>query len=268
MIKILIVEDEKLIRKGLIHTVDWLSMDCVVVGEAENGKIGLEQIEKLKPDLVITDIRMPIMDGLEMLKKVKSRDAFQSIIISSYADFEYAQQALKLNAFDYLLKPIDEDKLRNMIFKVSDCIEDKKKFIDFKSKLKNVENINIIDIECYQNDDSIKSKYSNEIIEYIVKHYKKKISIDDISKKLKVSASYLSRKFKEDTQHTFIDFLNKYRIQKSIELLITGEYKIYEAADLVGFGDYKYFSHVFKLNMKCSPQEFIKSDYYISHFSK
>lgn len=74
MIKILVVEDENIIRKGLIGTIDWLSAGFVVAGEAINGKDGLEKIEKIKPDLVITDIRMPVMDGLEMLRKAEEKN--------------------------------------------------------------------------------------------------------------------------------------------------------------------------------------------------
>ena len=268
MIKVLIVEDEDLIRKGLVYTIDWLSMGCIIIGEAENGKEGSEKIKILKPDLVITDIRLPIMSGLEMLKSFKNNDVFQTILISSYPDFEYAQEAIKLNVFDYLLKPINEDKLRNIIFKVEERIEKKKIFNYLKNNTKDINEVNLLDIECYTNNDFFKSKFTYEIIEYIVIMYRKKISLEYIAKKLNVSVSYLSRIFKEDTEYTFTDFLNRYRIQKSIELLINSEYKIYEIADLIGFSDYKYFSYVFKQNMNCSPQEFIKSDYYISRFSK
>ena len=71
MIRVLIVEDEEFIRKGLVHTMDWLKMDCLVVGEAENGEEGFERILELKPDVVLTDIRMPKLDGIAMIEKAK-----------------------------------------------------------------------------------------------------------------------------------------------------------------------------------------------------
>lgn len=93
MIRVLIVEDEEIIRKGLINTIDWIEKDCNIVGEAINGLDGLEKIRELKPDLVITDIKMPNLNGLEMIKRCQSEDiVFESILLTSYGEFEYAKE--------------------------------------------------------------------------------------------------------------------------------------------------------------------------------
>lgn len=84
MYRVLIVEDEKVIRKGIIYVVDWAAFDCLVVGEAENGQQGLDMIEQLHPDIVITDVRMPLMDGLEMVQKGRERQDFETILLSAY----------------------------------------------------------------------------------------------------------------------------------------------------------------------------------------
>lgn len=263
MIKLIIVEDEDIIRKGLVYTIDWLSMDCVVVGEAENGEEGIEKIKELKPDVVITDIKMSKKDGLEMLRETNKIYDFESIIISSYSEFEYAKKAIKLNVFDYLLKPIDEEKLKEIMRKIKIHIENKKIYQNIKEHTKNMNQIKIIDIDYYINAKKYNSKYTAKIIDYIIENYTSKITIDDLSEKLYISPSYLSRNFKEETDQTFNKFLNKYRIQKSLELLFLGEYKVYEIAELVGFSNYKYFSRVFKKYIKCAPLEFIKSNYSI-----
>ena len=93
MIQLLIVEDEEIIRKGLQYTIDWLSLDIVIAGVAENGKEGLDLIRKLDPDIVLTDIKMPIMDGLTMLEKA-SEELYKivPIILTSYSEFDYAKQ--------------------------------------------------------------------------------------------------------------------------------------------------------------------------------
>jgi two-component system response regulator YesN len=261
MIRILIVEDENIIRKGLVYTIDWTSMDCVIVGEAKNGEEGIAKIEELKPDIVITDIRMPKLDGLEMLQQANNIHKFESIVISSYSEFEYAKQAIKLGVFDYLLKPIDEDKLKLLISKVKDEIMSKKIYKEIKKQVKNIDQITILDIDQYSNSSKIKSKYTKKAIKFIVRNYKVKISVEELSDKLDVSSSYLSRKFKQETGHTFNNFINRYRVQKSLELLETGEYKVYEIADLVGFSNYKYFSKVFKDYLNCSPLEFANSNW-------
>ncbi|TDT68010.1 AraC family two component transcriptional regulator [Hypnocyclicus thermotrophus] len=260
MIKILIVEDESIIRKGLIYTINWLEMGCIVIGDAENGEKGLEKINKLLPDVVITDIKMPRINGLEMIEKAKKKFDFETIIISSYSEFEYAKQAIHLEVFDYLLKPIDEEKLKKIIEKVKIKIKDKKIYNEIKEKIENKkENLEIININYYMYSNEQISKRILKMIEYIKENYNKKISIEDIADKLDCSSGYLSRKFREETGITFNNFVNKYKIQKSIELLNSGKYKVYEIADMLGFNNYKYFAQVFKNYMNCSPLKFINT---------
>ena len=108
----------------------------------------------------------------------------------------------------------------------------------------------------------IKSDKDNDYVQRILKEtkerYADKISIESFSEELGVSGSYLSRKFKEATGQTYLDFLNKYRIQKAVKLLETGTYKIYEVSEMTGFSDYKYFSTVFKKYTDSSPSDFVK----------
>lgn len=257
MIKVLIVEDEDFIRKGLIGIFDWVSSDCVVIGEAENGLVGLKNIEKLKPDVVITDIKMPKMTGIEMVRKAKETCDFETLILSSYNDFEYAKQAIDLRVLDYILKPIDDEYLKNSLLKVKKLLDEKQLFDKLRESIKDINSISLIDLKNYKSN-ALADKYTEKIIEYILQNYNKKISIEEFAEKYNVSTSYLSRQFKAQTAHTFHDFLNKYRIQKSIEILDTGEYKVYEVSNMVGFSEYKHFSTVFKKYMNFSPVEFLK----------
>ena len=99
MLKVVVIEDEELVRRGIVMAVDWASVDCEVVGEASNGEAGLEEIRRLRPDIVVTDIRMPRMDGLEMLRRLREEGCGVSVILlTAYSDFSYAQAALKLLA--------------------------------------------------------------------------------------------------------------------------------------------------------------------------
>ena len=119
MLRVLIAEDEDIIRKGLVYTTDWLSMDCVVVAEAANGQEGLEKILECRPDVVIADICMPFLDGIEMIKKASETVHFKSILLTSYADFEYARRAIDARVCEYMLKPVDEDELADIMKPVS-----------------------------------------------------------------------------------------------------------------------------------------------------
>ena len=114
ILRVMIVEDEDMIRNGLVKTLPWADMGCTVIGSAGDGKSGLEQIIERRPDVVITDIRMPEMDGFEMLERALAVYRFHIIIFTSYAEFDYAQKAISIHAYDYLLKPLDEKRLAGM----------------------------------------------------------------------------------------------------------------------------------------------------------
>ncbi|KQO16646.1 response regulator transcription factor [Paenibacillus sp. Leaf72] len=124
MYKVLIVDDEIFVRKGLINLMNWAAMQFEICGEAENGKQAIKLIERLKPDLVIVDIRMPMLDGLELIKHVKEEGDHQPlfIIISGHHDFTYAQQALRYNVSDYILKPVDKKELGSTLKKVENTL--------------------------------------------------------------------------------------------------------------------------------------------------
>jgi len=118
ILRVFIVEDEEMIRKGLVHTINWAGMGCLVVGSAADGRSGLSSILQKRPDVVITDIRMPEMDGLEMLERALAVYSFRIILLTSYADFDYARRAISLRACDYLLKPLDEEKPASLMSRI------------------------------------------------------------------------------------------------------------------------------------------------------
>lgn len=234
MYKVLIVEDEELIRKGLQFVVPWQSMGCVVVGEAINGKDGLEKIKIHRPDIVLSDIRMPEMDGLEMLQKSIEKYKYQAILLSGYSEFEYARQAIGLGVSEYLLKPVDFQLLQETIKRI--CSP------------KNA-------VECIA-----KNRYVNILLKYIEENYPSRISISDISEQYEISTNYLNSKFKEETGYTFNDYLNRHRVSVASKLLQEGNLKVYEIAMQVGFIDYKYFVKVFKKYTGARPTELQKNE--------
>ncbi|UVI29377.1 response regulator transcription factor [Paenibacillus spongiae] len=259
MLKVVIVEDEDIIRKGLLHTVDWLSMHCTVIGDAGDGQEGLRLIRQYRPDLVITDIRMPVMNGIEMVEQALKIYPFQSIILTSYSEFEYAKKAISLKVSEYLLKPVDEEKLTGIIANIRREITQGKDYDDIINRTKTIGDIHLIDLDGYLYAEQKQNYYVSEAIKRIKSEYYQKLSIEAIADELEVSPSYLSRKLKEVTSQTFLDILNKYRIQKAVELLATGKCRIYEIADMTGFSEYKHFCNVFKKYTGASPTNFMKS---------
>ncbi|MFS0722970.1 response regulator [Paenibacillus sp. 1P07SE] len=124
MIKVVIVDDEKMIREGLRSIMPWHELGYDVVATAANGREGVEQYLAYQPELMIVDIRMPGMDGLELIEAVRALGgAVRFLILSGYADFEYAKRAIKLQTDGYLLKPVDEDELQQHLMKLRDTLE-------------------------------------------------------------------------------------------------------------------------------------------------
>ncbi|MCI6452902.1 MULTISPECIES: response regulator [Hungatella] len=116
---IILVDDEEEVRKSIIKQIDWESAGFQVVGDAENGEDALEKIEVLEPDVVLTDIRMPYMDGLTLAEKIRQRyPSTKVVIFSGYDDFEYAQKAIKLNVTEYILKPVNVEELTSILKRI------------------------------------------------------------------------------------------------------------------------------------------------------
>lgn len=108
----MIVDDEPLIRRGLRETIEWDNLGLEVAGEACNGIEALDIIEKINPQIIITDVKMPIMDGIELIKKINELNIkVKVIILSGYNEYEYLKEAIKYNVESYLLKPIDQNEL-------------------------------------------------------------------------------------------------------------------------------------------------------------
>ncbi|GAB6254644.1 response regulator transcription factor [Peribacillus sp. N1] len=256
MINLLIVEDERMIRQGLLYTIDWTALGVSIIGEASNGMEGYEKIIDLKPDIVLTDIKMPKMNGIEMIEAASQSLFFHKIILSSYSDFSYAQKGIKLEVFDYILKPVDARILNETIKKLTVKIANNREIENRAKKMPYFEEL--LEGAGYTKDSM--NIYVKQCIEYIREHYAEKINNEEMADRLNVSSSYLSRVFKKETSHTITDYLNRYRVMKAISLLQTNHYRIYEVAYRVGFSNYKHFCTVFKKYVSYSPSEFMNRE--------
>ena len=243
MLKVLVVEDEEMIRKGIVLAVDWAALDCVVVGEAADGAAALDAVERYDPSLIITDLKMPRMDGIQMLQQLRARgNNAYVIILTAYDCFSYAQSALRLGAVDFLLKPFHDGELEQA-----------------------VPNLQRRMAAARQPDDEAipglkkgdKSKYVLQAMDYIGAHYgEQTISVSTIAQHLGLSESHLSHLFRKETDYTIMNYLTRYRIHKAMELLRDCRLKVYEIAERVGYRDITYFSSTFKKVVGMSPSEF------------
>lgn len=243
MHRVLIVDDELMVRRGIALGVDWQQMGCVIVGEAANGAEGLARALELKPDLIVTDIRMPNMDGLSMLTELRKRgDDARVIVLTAYDEFTFAQKALRLGAVDYLLKPFQN---RDLAVAVSRILQREQ-----VSGVPTPQSL-LLDTSMAAN------KYVVEAIHYIAAHYgDNDIGITAIAGNLCVSEGHLSHVFKKEINCTVTGYLTQYRIHAAMKALGDCRMKVYEVAGQVGYRDVNYFSSIFKKYTGLSPSEY------------
>lgn len=244
MLKVLIVDDEAPVRRGVVAGIDWASLGCTVVGEAADGEEGIAAAERYRPELIITDVRMPRMDGLEMLRVLRERGSRAHVIVlTAHNDFECVRSALRLGAADYLLKPFRERELRSAIERVrrQDVAVSPRAARD--------------DLPDFPSGD--KSKYVLQTLAYITEHYADAdISIAAIARSVSISEGHLSHVFKKETGFTTLGYLTQYRIHRARCLLSDCRYKVYEVAGMVGYRDVAHFSSTFKKHTGLSPSEY------------
>lgn len=246
MLKVLVVEDEEIIRKGIVLAVDWAALDCAVVAEASNGQEGLEKAREVSPDLIITDLKMPKMDGLEMLENLRQGGCQAYVIIlTAYDSFPYAQRAIRLGAVDFLLKPFHDGDLEEAVLRLQ------KRFLPKQEPPQ----ANLPPVRA-----NIQSRYVLDAMEYIGQNFSdSNLSVGQVASQLGLSEGHLSHLFKKEAGCTVGNYLTRCRIQHAMLLLRQRKQKVYEVAESCGYRDITYFSGTFKKLVGVSPSEYQNS---------
>lgn len=274
MYRLVIIDDEYIVVEGLQVLLKKLGEDCEVVGTAGDGQKGLELILREKPDVVITDIRIPYMDGLSMIETCREViPGIRFIIISGYQEFEYARRALVLGALDYIDKPVTADKL-HMAFvrlKESDRRRGERKPEGSRTGAAEGPNEGRAEERLSESEAGLSAAQSSagrvavdasgvieQINSYIHANYMHDIGLTELSDMVSMNPAYLSVLFKDRNGISFIKYLTRVRLEKARELLARGA-KTAEAAEAVGYHDAHYFSEIFKKNTGMTPSEYKES---------
>lgn len=240
MYKVLLVDDEKYISRGLEMGVDWKSINVNTIYTAQNGVQALSLIHKKKPDVVVTDIRMPGMNGLELIQAAKAvYPDLPFIILSGYPDFAYAQKALQYGVFRYLLKPFDLIELTECIRLLLNTIPHKEPNSDTGEHTTPPLNPTI-----------------QGILTFIEDNLTKEITIEMLSNSFGLTPNYLSSLFKKETGKGIVEHITRLRIEKACDMLIHTDHKVQYICTAVGISDYFYFSKLFKKYMQVTPTQF------------
>lgn len=261
MIRVVVVEDEEFIRKGLILTTPWTKLRCQVVGEAENAVAAVALAHSVYPDIVITDIRMPEMSGLDMIAAIKQELDCEFIIISGYDEFDYARTALKLGVNGYLVKPVDPRELAALLEEVIKKVEEKQKVKSALKSLKYLQEKMPLLKMFEEGAGTSYDRYLDSAMTYMNTNCDREMTVKDVADALGISDSYLGKLVKQKTGLTFVELLTIIRISRAIGLMKQEEaFKIYEIAAAVGYRDSRHFSEVFKKYVGISPSEYRRGD--------
>ncbi len=235
MWRVIAADDELYIREVLQKLVPWQKLNCELCFVAQNGEELLEKMEECPADIVLTDIKMPVMDGLQLAKQLyETYPETQIIILSAYEDFSYAKTAIKYSVCEYVLKISILEDLQQAVEKAIHNLE--KQILDCKAE----ENPSLI----------------HQMEQFVEEHLYTNFTLDDMAEALHANRSYLSRLYKNKKGNNLFAYVMQKRIEKSKQLILQNHFKIYEIAEQVGFEDTAYFSKVFKKFTGCSPREY------------
>lgn len=241
-IKLLVADDEDTIRNGIAKYIQLHTDRFDKIYLAGNGQEAMDIIFRDKPDIMFLDVQMPLKNGIEVMQEAGRAGVLPyTMILSAYDEFKYCQQALRLGAKEYLLKPVRSSDILMMANNAADELFGAEK----KDKAESAEEKNHL-VELAR--------------EYVEEHYYKNLMLADVAQKVGISAGYLSTLFQKQLSKGFVDYLNEIRVEHACTYLRQTYLKTYEIAYKVGFRDEKYFSKVFKKIKGRSPSEYRKQN--------
>lgn len=258
-ISVCFAEDEPLMRNYLRDNIKLIHPDFYIKDLASNYNEALDLFSKNEYDLLITDIKMPGGTGLELIEKLRqSNNSIPVILVTGYDDFDYAKTAIKLNVSAYLLKPLDDKEMKEVLEKIKLNLLENKNTIKFSSNISSDEITRLI-VERLSpekvNDPSIGQK----AIEYISQHYKENISQSDVASAIGVTPSYLSNIFREENGESYSKFITRLRMAQAAILLRTKpNFSIKNISEEVGYFSEKHFISLFKNFYGLTPNDYRK----------
>ena len=237
-LRVLLVDDEIMIREGFKRLFDWQAHNCEVVGEAADGMEALSQIDALRPDIVIMDINIPIMNGLKVIQVSRMKHPNTAfVIVSGYDDFSYCREALRLQITDYILKPVNYEEFGS-------CIDNLKISL-FEQR-----------VSAEEEPEKGEERTITGITRYLQEHLAEEMSLSVLAEEFHLNPQYISQLFKNEIGVGFLAYLTNIRMEKAKKLLLSTSLSIAEVAEQSGYGDYRVFTKVFKKTEGITPSQY------------
>lgn len=235
-LRVLLVDDEIMIREGFKKLFDWEAHECVVVGEAADGMEAITKIDEEQPDIVIMDINIPIINGLKVIQLSRVKyPSMAFVIVSGYDDFSYCREALRLQITDYILKTVNYEEFGS-------CID----------RLK----ISLYNNEVKEKPVVKKERVITGITKYMQEHLSEDVSLHILSEEFHLNSQYISQLFKNEIGVNFLTYLTNIRMEHAKKLLLSTSLSIAEVSEQSGYGDYRVFTKVFKKSEGITPSQY------------
>jgi two-component system, response regulator YesN len=249
MYRCLIADDEKIIRDDLETLIDWQAEGITLVGLATNGRTAYDIFVRERPDIVITDIKMPSVDGIELSRMILETDADVVVVfLTGYKDSEYAIQAVNIGVKRYLLKyELTAASLQREVREIVRILGERRKAV--------------ARAEGVGGSEAGERRYSRKVteaIECIQRGYRRNPRLSEVADQIGISKIYLCAAFKKETGENFVDYVNRVKIEEAKLLLRDTDSMVHEVARNVGYESLQYFSLVFKRIVGKNPSEYRK----------
>ncbi len=245
MYQVMLIDDEPWTLIYLNKLFSRPDLGFTVSASQSDASGALSAILSNPPDVIVTDIQMPGLTGLKLLETIHQNHLqCLTVILSAYAEYDYAKQALKFGAFDYLVKPVNMQDVQNLLIQIRQHLEKSPHSEDNLSQDESPSDSSAFEFE--------------KLLAYIKKHYREKLLIKDLAKQFFLSPNYCSSTFVQRTGMTFSRYLTHLRMEKAVELLNAGSWSIQEIANFTGYDDLVYFTKVFKKHYGIPPAQYRK----------
>lgn len=258
MYRLLIVDDERMIREGL-RSLPWKEQKIEVVGVMKNGIEAAEWINSHEVDILLTDIRMPGLSGIELSKiMMENYPNSKAILLTGYGEFEYAREAINLGIYGYILKPSTPVEIIDTVKGACEKFEhEKSQQIKIEKMESEIQDYSVLVKPTEELLDTSEDRIG-QIIHYIYDNYDKELSLSVLAQQFHFTTVYLSHYIKRETGSTFLEILTSVRMYYAARYLKETKFKNGEICHRVGIGDERYFGQVFKKSYGMTPYEYRK----------
>lgn len=235
MYRLIVTDDDYNYLSRMVRYMDWQALNIEVVGQAQDGKEALEMCSTLSPDILLTDVKMPHVSGMELARYVREHlNLCQIIFMSVYSEKDDLKTAIKMRAIDYIEKPVDIAALNDALLRAISILKENRR--EYRSKTY--------------------SRAIEDVMQYILQNFHEDLTIEFLASQVYLSTNYLSSRFKAETGKTINQYITGLRLEQAKVLLKESAKSVAEIAAAVGYSDERYFSKLFAREVGMTPTQF------------